>query len=69
MGVDYEETFAPIPRYTSIIFIISLVAVFDWRLYQMDVKTTFLDSLIEEEVYINQPRGFEVHGCETHVAG
>jgi hypothetical protein len=33
----------------------------------MDVKTTFLNGLIEEEVYINQPRGFEVHGQDTHV--
>jgi hypothetical protein len=66
-GVDYEETFAPVARYTSIRFIMSLATVFDWSLYQMDVKTTFLNGLIEEEVYINQPRGFEVHGCETHV--
>jgi hypothetical protein len=33
----------------------------------MDVKTIFLNGLIEEELYMNQPRGFEVHGCETHV--
>jgi hypothetical protein len=33
----------------------------------MDVKTTFLNGLIEEEAYINQLRGFEVHGRETHV--
>jgi hypothetical protein len=66
-GVDYEETFAPVARYTSIRFIMSLASVFGWHLYQMDVKTTFLNGLIEEEVYINQPRGFEVHGHETHV--
>jgi hypothetical protein len=45
----------------------SLASIFGWQLYQMDVKTTFLNGLIEEEVYINQPRGFEVHGHETHV--
>jgi hypothetical protein len=33
----------------------------------MDVKTTFLNGVIEEEVYINQPRGFEIHGHDTHV--
>lgn len=33
----------------------------------MDVNTSFLNGLIDEEVYINQPRGFEVHGHETHV--
>jgi hypothetical protein len=35
----------------------------------MDVKTSFLDSLIEKGVYINKPRGFEVHGHETNVFG
>jgi hypothetical protein len=61
-GVDYEETFAPVARYTSIRTIMSLASVFGWQLYQMDVKTTFLNGVIEEEVYINQSRGFEVHG-------
>jgi hypothetical protein len=64
--VDYEETFAPITRYTSIRAIISLVSVMGWRIHQMDVKTTFLNGVIEE-VYIEQPQGFEVHGRESHV--
>jgi hypothetical protein len=38
-----------------------------WRIHQMDVKTTFLNGVIEEEVYIEQPQGFEVHGREFHV--
>jgi hypothetical protein len=66
-GIDYEETFAPVARYTSIKTIMSLASIFGWPLYQMDVKTTFLNGLIEEEVYINQLRGFEVHGQDTHV--
>jgi hypothetical protein len=51
-GIDYEETFAPVSRYTSIRTIISLAASMGWRLHQMDVKTTFLNGKIEEEVYI-----------------
>jgi hypothetical protein len=66
-GIDYEETFSPVARYTSIITIISLVAKMKWRLHQMDVKTTFLNGVIEEEVYTEQPQGFEVEDRKTHV--
>jgi hypothetical protein len=45
----------------------SLVASMGWSLHQMDVKTTFLNGAIEEEIYIEQPQGFEVHSKNTHV--
>jgi len=57
-GIDYEETFAPRARYTSIRTIIALASMMKWDLHQMDVKRTFLDGMIEEEVYIEQPQGF-----------
>jgi hypothetical protein len=66
-GIDYEETFALVARYTSIQTIISLTASMGWRLHQMDVKTTFLNGEIEEEVYIKQPDGFVIHEKESHV--
>jgi hypothetical protein len=66
-GIDYEETFAPVARYTSIRTIIALAAKMKLKLHQMDVKTTFLNVVIEEEVYIDQPQGFEVEGSKTHV--
>ena len=66
-GEDYDETFAPVSRYTSIRAIISLVASMGWSLHQMDVKTRFLNGEIEEEVYIEKPQGFEVHSRDTHV--
>ena len=66
-GEDYDESFAPLARYTSIRAIISLVTSMGWNLHQMDVKTTFLNGAIEEEVYIEQPQGFEVHSRDTHV--
>ena len=65
--MDYDETFAPVARFTSIRTIIALAAAMGWKLYQMDVKTAFLNGEIEEEVYIEQPEGFEVHGKESHV--
>jgi hypothetical protein len=51
-GIYYEETFASVARYTSIRTIIALAAKTKWKLHQMDVKTTFLNGVIEEEVYI-----------------
>ena len=53
-GIDYEETFARVDRYTSIRIVLALASNMKWKLHQMDVKTTFLNGLIEEEVYIEQ---------------
>jgi hypothetical protein len=66
-GIDYEETFTPVARYTSIITIIALTAKMKWKLHQIDVKTAFLNGVIEEEVYIEQPQGFEVEDRKAHV--
>ena len=66
-GIDYEETFAPVARYTSIRTIIALATKMKWKLHRMDVKTTFLNGVIEEEVYTEQPQGFEVEDMKSHV--
>jgi hypothetical protein len=66
-GIDYEETFAPVARYTSIKTIIALATKMKWKLHQMDVKTSFLNGVIEEEVYIEQPLGSQVEDRKTHV--
>jgi hypothetical protein len=66
-GIEYEEKFAHIARHTYIRTIIALAAKMKWKLHQMDVKTTFLNGVIEEEVYIEQPQGFEVEYRKTRV--
>jgi hypothetical protein len=66
-GLDYDKTFAPVARYTSIRSIIALAAPMDWKLHQMDVKTAFLNGEIEEEVYIEQREGFVIHNERSHV--
>ena len=66
-GIDYEETFAPMARYTSIRAIMVLAAKLGWKLHQIDVKIAFLNGVMEEEVYVEQPLGFETHDRETHV--
>ena len=62
-----QENFAFISRYTSIISVISLAAVMKWKIHQMDVKIDFLNGVVEEEVYVEQPLGFETHDRESHV--
>ena len=66
-GIDSEETFTPVARYTSIRAIMALAAKLGWKLHQMDVKTTFLNGVVEEEVYVEQPLGFETHDRQSHV--
>jgi hypothetical protein len=66
-GIDYEETFAPVARYTSMRTIIALISNMKWNFHQMDVKTAFLNGVIEEEVYIEQPQRFEVEDKKSHV--
>ena len=53
-GIDFTETFSPIPTKDSFRFIMALVAHFDLNLHQMDVKTTFLNGDLSEEVYMLQ---------------
>ena len=66
-GIDYEETFSPVARYTSTRTIMALASMMKWDLHQMDVKTTFLNGVIEEEVYIEQTQGFKIEDIVTHV--
>ena len=54
-GIDYEETFALVARYTSIKTILELASMMKWSSCHMDVKTTFPNGGIEEEVHIEQP--------------
>jgi hypothetical protein len=58
-GIDYHETFFPVSKNDSFRIIMVLVAHFDLELHQMDVKTTFLNGDLEEEVYMKQPEGFD----------
>ena len=57
-GIDYTETFSPVSKKDSLRIILALVAHLDLELQQMDVKTTFLNGDLEEEVYMKQPEGF-----------
>ena len=57
-GIDYEETFAPVARLEAIRMLLAFACFKDFVLYQMDVKSVFLNGFINEEVYVEQPPGF-----------
>ncbi|GJS23017.1 retrotransposon protein, putative, ty1-copia subclass [Tanacetum coccineum] len=57
-GIDYEETFSPVADIRAIRILIAIAAYYDYEIWQMDVKTAFLNGHLLEEVYIEQPKGF-----------
>ena len=57
-GVDYDETFALVARMESIKILLPLACHLKFKFYQMDVKTTFLNGFLKEDVYVAQPKGF-----------
>ncbi|GKD89592.1 retrovirus-related pol polyprotein from transposon TNT 1-94 [Tanacetum coccineum] len=57
-GIDYDETYAPVARLESIRILLAIACANDFKLYQIDVKSDFLNGFINEEVYVAQPPGF-----------
>eukprot|EP00253_Pinus_taeda_P028706 PITA_28706 len=66
-GRDYDETFALVARMETVRTMLSIVAQYKWKIYQMDVKSAFLNGVLKEEVYVEQPSGYEVDGQEHKV--
>ncbi|GJU30682.1 retrovirus-related pol polyprotein from transposon TNT 1-94 [Tanacetum coccineum] len=66
-GIDFEESFAPVARIEAIRIFIANVATKNMIIYQMDVKTAFLNGDLQEEVFVSQPEGFEDQDNPTHV--
>ncbi|KAL0318302.1 UNVERIFIED_CONTAM: Retrovirus-related Pol polyprotein from transposon RE2 [Sesamum angustifolium] len=66
-GIDYTETFAPVARLDTIRALIAIAANKKWKIYQMDVKSAFLNGYIDEEIYVEQPQGFIAKGSEEKV--
>ena len=66
-GLDYDETFSPVVRFESIRTVVALPVQRGLKLHQIDVTSAFLNGELEDEVYMEQPEGFEVEGKEDLV--
>jgi hypothetical protein len=66
-GIDFEETFAPVARLEAIKMFLAFACFKNFKVYQMDVKSSFLNGNLEEEVYIEQPEGFQLSENKDHV--
>ena len=58
-GIDYDETFAPVARLEAIRMLLAYACFMGFKLFQMDVKSAFLNGVLSEEVYVKQPPSFE----------
>nr|GEZ08864.1 retrovirus-related Pol polyprotein from transposon TNT 1-94 [Tanacetum cinerariifolium] len=67
-GVDYEETFSSVADIRAIRILIAIAAYYDYEIWQMDVKTAFLNGHLSEEVYMEQPEGFVIPKYPNHVS-
>ncbi|GKD84260.1 retrovirus-related pol polyprotein from transposon TNT 1-94 [Tanacetum coccineum] len=66
-GIDYDKTFAPVARLEPIRIFLAFVTYMNFIVYQMDVKSAFLNGKLKEEVYVKQPLGFESNEFPNHV--
>ncbi|KAK9928322.1 hypothetical protein M0R45_025465 [Rubus argutus] len=66
-GIDYTEVYAPVARMDTVRMIIALTAQKGWKLHQLDVKSAFLHGELKEDVYVEQPKGYEKKGSEQKV--
>jgi hypothetical protein len=67
--LNFDETFAPVARLESIHMLLAYATHYGFKLYQMDVKSAFLNGPIKEEVHVEQPPGFESDEYPNHVYG
>jgi histone deacetylase 1/2 len=66
-GIDYEDTFSPVVKIATIRTVLALSVSRGWSLWQLDVKNMFLHGVLEEEVYMIKPRGFENPNAPSYI--
>ena len=65
--IDFNETYAPVAHMETIRIVLALATKLELNVFQLDVKSSFLNGELKEEVYVEQPQGYEVKGKEDKV--
>jgi hypothetical protein len=65
--VDYSDTFAPVARLDTMRLLLAVAAQENWKVYQLDVKSAFLNGFLQEEIYVEQSEGYIKEGEEDKV--
>ena len=66
-GIDYDETFSPVAHFESLRLLLALAILEDWEIHQLDVKSAFLNGVLDKEIYMEQPQGFIIARQENKV--
>jgi hypothetical protein len=66
-GINYTEVYAPVARMETVRMVVALAAQRNWKIFQLDVKSTFLHGELHVDVYAEQPKGYEIKGSEDIV--
>ena len=66
-GIEYDETFAPVARLEAVRLFLEFACMNGFKLFQMDVKSAFLNGIVNKEIFVSQPPGFEDHLNPNHV--
>lgn len=57
-GLDFEELFSPVARFETVPLILAIAAQYTWKVYQLDIRSAFLNGELLEKVYVDQPQGY-----------
>jgi len=66
-GIDFDQIFLPVVQYESVHLLLAAAALEGWHIEELNVKSAFLYGQLDEEIYMEQPKGFKIHGQERKV--
>ena len=66
-GIDFDHIFSPVVRYESVCLLLAVTALENWHIEGLDIKSAFFYGQLDEEIYMEQPDGFKIHGQEWKV--